>query len=305
MYYYEFREALLQMMKDRADREIQMELVDRQKLNGQMRYALMMKSESSACAPVIYLEELYEEFCQGMPMEKIAEKLWLIYSEEMKDDIGYLYQHILRMQSFADAADGLYVRIMHYEKNRKLLQDVPCQRMLDLALTVYYQVKQADGQVRGTVMLRDEHLQDWNVPAEEVFDRAVRNTMGVEEMYWNTLEAVLNREKLLRFPEKPGYSRTGLYVLSTRSGVWGAVAAFLPGAAAGIFKALGEEFYLLPSSIHEVIIAPVSQALCEDLLMQTVRDVNRQEILQEEILSDHIYRYHAEVKRLEIVDDMD
>ncbi len=303
MYYHEFREELLQMMREQADEAVRIELIERTKLNGQIRYALMLHREENACSPVIYLEEVYEEFCLGKPMEKIAEKLWLIYSEEMKDNMKYLCDHISCMQDFADAAPGLYVRIMHFEKNRELLKDVPCRRTQDLALTVYYLVGQPDGQVRGTVTLRDEHVRDWNVPFDEVIERAIGNTRKAEGMYWNTLEAVLNHEKLRVFPEKLPYSRTGLHVLSGQTGVWGATVAFLPGAADAIHEALGEEFYLLPSSIHEVIIVPFSRAVSRTLLAQTVKDVNRLEIPCEEILSDHIYRYNAEEKQLEIVED--
>ncbi|MCD7750583.1 MAG: DUF5688 family protein [Lachnospiraceae bacterium] len=116
MYYHEFREELLQMMKDQAEAGFKLELVERQKLNGQLRYALMIQGEGIVCAPVIYLEEVYEEFCHGRPLDEIAGKLWLIYQEEMKDDIQYLYDHISCMLTFDAAASGLYVRIMNYEK---------------------------------------------------------------------------------------------------------------------------------------------------------------------------------------------
>lgn len=301
MYYNEFREELLRMMKEQADEKLQIELMERQKLNGQIRYALMIRREENPCAPVIYLEEFYDSFCLGKPLEQIAEKLWMIYNEEMKDDLKYLYDHISCMLTFADAAPGLYVRVMHNGKNRDLLQDTPCRYIQDLALTIYYQVKLMDGQVRGTVMLRDEHIQDWSVSAEEVFDRAISNTLQTEGMYWNTLEAVLNHEKLLPFSQKLSYSRTGLHVVSGKTGVWGATVAFLPGAAVRIYEALGEAYYLLPSSIHEVIVIPFSRAVSKQLLAQTVRDVNRLEIPEEEILSDNIYIYNTQNGLLEIV----
>ncbi|MCD7864004.1 MAG: DUF5688 family protein [Lachnospiraceae bacterium] len=305
MYYQEFREELLQMMREQAEEKISVELIERQKLNGQIRYALLLKREGSCCAPVMYLEEVYEEFCQGTGLQEIAEKLWLIYAEEMRDNLEGLYGAVSCMQTYANAAPGLYVRIMHAEKNSALLADAPWRHILDLALTVYYLVEQMDGQVRGTVMLRDEHLKDWDVPVEEVFERAIRNTLAEEGLYWNTMEAVLNHEKLLLFPEKLSYSQTGLYILSGRTGVWGATLAFLPGTAAKIHEALGEPFYLLPSSIHEVILVPASRAVSRDLLAQTVWEVNRQEMPVEDILSDHIYFYNAQCGRLEIVEDME
>ncbi|MCD7750582.1 MAG: DUF5688 family protein [Lachnospiraceae bacterium] len=170
-------------------------------------------------------------------------------------------------------------------------------------MTVYYQVKQADGQVRGTVMLREEHMQDWSVSTEEVFEKAIENTLRSEGLYWNSMDAVLRREKLLLFPEKLPESRTGMIVLSGKTGIWGATAAFLPGTAARIYEALGEAFYFLPSSIHEVIIVPFSHAVGGKYLAQTVKDINHMEIPAEEILSDHIYLYNVQTGQMEIVED--
>ncbi|MCD8327037.1 MAG: DUF5688 family protein [Lachnospiraceae bacterium] len=302
MYYREFREEILHLMREQAGGNMKISLVDKQKLNGQRWWGLLMEQEGSSCSPVIYLENVYEDFSRGMSLDKIAERLWTIYEEESKDTFSVLKGNISDMEIFESASKKLFVRIFHRERNLELLEQTPFVPVLDLAITAYYLVEEADASIRGMVMIREEHLLNWGVSKEEVFSRAMENSLERDGIYWNSIEEVMDRHELLAFPKPMPHSNSGLHVLSNRTGVWGAVTAFLPGVAGKLYEAAGEEFYLLPSSIHEVLFVPASRAFSRELLQRTVRDVNRCEMPREEILSDHVYYYNSGEGRLEIAD---
>lgn len=55
-----------------------------------------------------------------------------------------------------------------------------------------------------------------------------------------------------------------------------------------------EGFYILPSSIHETLIIPKDGAMTPKELGEMVREVNRTEVLREEVLSDRVYEYDRE-----------
>ena len=65
-------------------------------------------------------------------------------------------------------------------------------------------------------------------------------------------------------------------------------------------------FYVLPSSIHEVLLAPANSDDPDDLtgtvknLKDIVQTVNRTEVAPEEKLSDSVYYYDAKNKTFEI-----
>ena len=61
---------------------------------------------------------------------------------------------------------------------------------------------------------------------------------------------------------------------------------------------IGENFYILPSSIHEVIIIAESQSPSKDDLQDMVRDINETQVDAEELLSDTIYYYNFKEKAL-------
>ncbi len=66
---------------------------------------------------------------------------------------------------------------------------------------------------------------------------------------------------------------------------------------AGVLK---ENFYVLPSSVHEVIIVPESSQIRQSELERMVREINETQVPEEEILSNHAYFYYAQEGKLQL-----
>ena len=89
-----------------------------------------------------------------------------------------------------------------------------------------------------------------------------------------------------------------MYVLSNRIRSYGSAAILYDRRLEGIGMYLKSNYYVLPSSIHEVIIIPEKAAPGKEPLSQMVGEINRTQVAEEEILSDHAYYYDREKKRL-------
>ena len=63
----------------------------------------------------------------------------------------------------------------------------------------------------------------------------------------------------------------------------------------------GEKLYILPSSIHELIVIPYEEGIESDKLSELVREVNRTQVPWEDILSNHVYLYSSKTKSFEIL----
>ena len=60
-------------------------------------------------------------------------------------------------------------------------------------------------------------------------------------------------------------------------------------------KRLYGKFYVLPSSIHEVIAIPENKCpFSKEQLDEQVREANKTEVAENEILSDHAYYFNGE-----------
>ena len=63
-----------------------------------------------------------------------------------------------------------------------------------------------------------------------------------------------------------------------------------PGMLQEISRKIGGAYFILPSSVHELILLPDSGEEAEDLLSIVV-EINHTQVAEEEILTDAVYKY--------------
>ena len=63
------------------------------------------------------------------------------------------------------------------------------------------------------------------------------------------------------------------------------------GETERIAETLGQDYFILPSSIHECLILPDDGTYERGELERMVREINRRELLPQEVLSDRVYHY--------------
>lgn len=93
-----------------------------------------------------------------------------------------------------------------------------------------------------------------------------------------------------------------LYVLSNDDYKDGAAVMTNKQALQGAYEQLGEDYYILPSSVDEVLIVRQSENLDAEELEEIVRLVNNDQVPEHMRLSDHIYSYDGQTQRLSMVD---
>ena len=103
----------------------------------------------------------------------------------------------------------------------------------------------------------------------------------------------------LELPEKDK-----MYVLSNKLKNYGAACIAYPYILDMLAGVLKENFYVLPSSVHEVIIVPESSRIRQSELERMVREINETQVPEEEILSNHAYFYYAQEGKLQLGKEM-
>lgn len=91
-----------------------------------------------------------------------------------------------------------------------------------------------------------------------------------------------------------------LYILSNVLRIRGAAAILYPGVLKMAAKQIGGDLLVIPSSIHEMILLKWDESKGIDLeeVKQMVYEINRQNVLPEEVLSDTVYCYSSSEDRL-------
>lgn len=194
-------------------------------------------------------------------------------------------------------------KLLPYRSNEELLATIPHRFFHDLAVCylILYSGAPQSG-VHGTVLITEEILNRWFVSEEELFACASVNTPLLLPHQLYPMEDLLYKlaEKAgkmnLRFPDFPEDSSVPpLLVLTNRYGFLGATCLLYDGLLKKLSNQFESSFYILPSSLHEVILIPNEHCHRLSELSRMVHDVNTNVLNPADILSDHAYFYHQKL----------
>ena len=62
---------------------------------------------------------------------------------------------------------------------------------------------------------------------------------------------------------------------------------------------IGEDFYILPSSIHEVLFLPAHMGMLPQEVISVVGSANKSVVSREEILSDSVYYFRVKSGKIQ------
>ncbi|MDD5935686.1 MAG: DUF5688 family protein [Clostridiales bacterium] len=300
--YEDFLVSMKQELLGYLGEDYQVELKHVIKNNGIILDGLLIRGHGENVSPTIYLNTYYEQFCEGRDFRDIAEEILAIYEDSSDEsrEIGLNFKY-----EFEQMKSMITYRIVNYEKNKLLLRSIPHLRILDLAVTFHCIVKLEKAGI-GSIRITEEHRTTWNVSLEQLWEVAVENTKRLFPPVIRPMEEVvldlIEQKNLLDEEEskaigKECASKSNMYVLTNQKGINGAACLLYPHVLEEFAQMLGEDFYILPSSIHELILVPQTFTNQEHIqrskveLENMVQEINETQVAVEEVLSDHVYEY--------------
>lgn len=144
-----------------------------------------------------------------------------------------------------------------------------------------------------TLVVNESVLKKYNIDQEDLWKIAKKNTIKNAELssMHDTLVDLLGSEENANIIEAAPI-QPDMYVLTNHEKMNGAAAIMFPAVAKKVYKILGD-FYILPSSIHEVICIPTSLGDVDELTSM-VREVNDSEVEPDERLSYTVFKCENE-----------
>lgn len=185
---------------------------------------------------------------------------------------------------------------MNAEKNRELLDQVPHDIYLDLAMVFFYM--EEDEKCRQKIFLiNNQQMEEYGLAKEKLRVWAMKNTPRLLPVSFHSMEEILREFHLWeRFGGETG--QVSMYVLTNVKMFLGAACMFYPEVLRTIGDAVQGNLYILPSSIHECIILPAAEGYSKEELEEIVRQVNEAQVPEQEILSDTVYFYHKSMGKI-------
>lgn len=201
------------------------------------------------------------------------------------------------------ARERIQIRLVNKEWNQKMLEHVPYREYLDLAMIFCVQVSQGEEASAAFTVTR-EMTKRWKVGTEELWEAAWKNLENEEfsiESMTSVLESILGRDVFEE--ERSLQNEETTYIMSNQARNYGARAVLNPKLLQGLADRERDSFYLLPSSVHEWILCKDDGKTDVYLMKSMVCEINKDSCIinPEDCLSDSIYRYDWEQKKIGIV----
>lgn len=260
------------------------------KNNGCEMDGLVIMEKGKDIAPTIYLDSFYELYTNGENIKNIIRQIEVIY-EQNKNNVTF---DVNILKHFDTIKDKIVYKVVNYRSNEKLLEQVPHKRILDLAVVFYCLLDNEYGR-SATALIYNNNLKNWNVTIDDVYKAALKNTPDLLHSKISSMAALFEKCGVNVDGEEvdlKDYVPSDMYVLTNESKLNGAACILYENVLYDFAQKLGADLYILPSSVHEVILLPKLSMFEKDELVNMVKEVNTEGVAVDEVLSDHVYEYN-------------
>lgn len=174
------------------------------------------------------------------------------------------------------------------EGNEVLLENHPYVDFLDLAFVFRVMIPEREG----SYLLKKEMAEKYELTASEIFDIAKENMMKKQKTkiipMENAIASMLGEE--MENEDEIPKTECKMAVMTNQDKMYGANGFLRKDLLKKYSERIGKDLYILPSSVHELLVVPKFAVNAEEL-RRMVQEVNENEVADEEILSYNVYEY--------------
>ena len=290
--------------------EYEVEVHKTSKNNGIILDGVTIRKKGEKVSPNIYLNNYYDCYKMGKPLSLILEEILDQYERVKVENVP----EVDNVLDFDTVRDKIIVRLVNYEKNEEQLRNCPHLKYLDLAITFRY-VAGVDSAGMASSLITNEEYGGWDIGQEDLYRIALDNTVRYFPWQMDSLtNVILNAIKA----KDPGLlpkeiiedvneidkmeGSIVMYVLTNNMGINGATCVLYEDVLRNFAKVHDSNVYLLPSSLHEMILVVDNDDIDPVFLQELVRDANCSAVGMIDLLSDNIYYYDREEDEVRIYD---
>ena len=294
-------------------RDSRVEVIERTKNNDTLLHGLIIHSgekKDMEAAPIFYLEPYLKAYQFGeKDMEDVMHELAKDYLQVVRN----MPQFDLPEMTREGVSDKIYVKLVNTRSNQERLRDLvslPVEGGFSLTAYIDMDTPKKDAMIQITKDLASRMDYD----ERELIQTAIRNTVNAHPaelvemrkvmMDMSGLRRLQPGDNLLQDNCSPVEDMTML-ILTNSDKFFGATALFYPEVQARIADVTGGSYYILPSSVHELIVLPDNGTFDERELARMVQSVNSCEVSPEEQLGNKVLFYNAAADRLMVAVDLD
>ena len=301
MNYEEFKDQFLEDIKERlADSKAEISTHEVKKLN-ESYDAITVTPEDSKIGVNLPVNKFYEAVEDGTPYDVAVDKAISAIEGAIEKSPQV---DVESLTDYSQMKEKLAMEVVSAETNADLLKTVPHQRMEDMAV-VYRFVLSSDESGRASVLVTNQMLDTMGVTPEQLHADAMENAPQLKPVEIKGMSEVLAELMGVEQAEMMGIGPLApedeqMYVASVPDKVHGAGVLAYENFMDQAAERAGGDFFILPSSIHEILIVPDNGQMDLQTLENMVREVNATQVAPEDKLTDSVYHYDSKDKIFEL-----
>ncbi|SER51873.1 DUF5688 family protein [Lachnobacterium bovis] len=254
MTYNNFKNGVLLELKQVFNSTATVEIKTFTKNNGKKLDGIIISSKDTNVSPTIYLNPLYHKYLEGLPIKQIVTEISNIYY----NNPSYKDFDTNQFLDFDDAKNHIFFKLINYEKNKELLEDIPHMKFLDLAVVFGYFVETNSSEF-ASILIHNSHTRYWEVTTDDLYKIALINTPKLfSHKFSNLLDTIktLSANTSLndidysnnKLPEN---FNTDFSVLTNKYSINGASCILYRNLLKNYANEKQSNLIIIPSSIHE------------------------------------------------------
>ena len=260
----------------------QIEISVVKKNNGVSATGLFIRENGQDVSPILYLDDYYIHYQNGELLENVIRNIRADYDKKVQ----MAAVKIPNLQEFENIRGRVIYRLVNYEKNKEILEDCPHIRLYDLAVTFRW-VARIDDVGVSTSLITNKQVKEWGVSVNDLVLTARQNTPRLFPAQIIDMEEKLaGMVSYILYP-----SAIPMYILTNEQELNGASALLYGDILKDFANKKGADMYILPSSIHEVIMIPADRIDDPKKLSSMVHEANTTVVSTGDVLSDSVYYY--------------
>lgn len=208
------------------------------------------------------------------------------------------------LMDYENMKEKLSVEVISADANADLLANVPHDRMEDLAV-VYRFVMESSEDGRASILVTNNLMDRMGVSHEQLRADALENSPEIRPAVIQGMNEVM---KEMMGPEAyemfgiPDDTEEMMFIATVPDKNSGAGVLAYQDFMDQAAEKIGGDFFILPSSIHEILLVPDDGQKGADELKAMVMDVNATQVSPEERLSDNVYHYDSKEHIFELAE---
>lgn len=252
--------------------------------------------KGSYCSPTFYMESMYDQYRNCDSFEKVMANQAIYLEESLK----FIPKDIMNID-IASMKDRIVFQIVNTRENREMIDICPHRAFMDLTIVYRVVVSIDDTGVSGFLITND--IAEAEDLSEKLLYRlAKKNTKKLFPFRSERIEETMGR--LMRrwgaddkdieesFPDIESIpAKDRVYVISNEYEFFGANALLYKDVIGKVVNDIGTDCYVLPSSVHDLVILSTDAFKESAKLINLVKETNQEHVRVSERLSDSVYRF--------------